>query len=268
MDPNDYKTIEAFVRSFEKVDGLVKKINPDIVIAPMVGAVPFIDVLNIIDGEFPNDKVEYVPASNKVHKVSDVLRGAFENLIREKVPEGGKLLSLDEVVSGNSVQRVYRQFDAARTNYANKRTVETYGEHTDFRDERVRAFRDSVRESIKYQSVGIVDSRMERAGKNMAEDYLTLVKNKIILPVKTDCIVTMDRADFFPATYKTAEDDQGKKIFLPVIDKFDISPKYVDFLITVAEILGKDRNMVTVKNMGKIRDSYRFVPESLREYHK
>ena len=57
MDPNNYKVIENFVRSFEKTSDIIKKKDPDCIVAPMFGAVPFIDVLNIIDDEFPNHKI-------------------------------------------------------------------------------------------------------------------------------------------------------------------------------------------------------------------
>ena len=108
MDPNNNHTIEAFVKSFEEVVNVIRNRNPDCITVPMFGAVPFVDILNIIDEQFPNEKVEYVPASNKVHRVRDVLRGVFGNLINEYTPNGGSFLSIDEVVSGNSFVRVYK----------------------------------------------------------------------------------------------------------------------------------------------------------------
>jgi len=264
MDPNEYKTVESFVKSFEKVYEIIKEKDPDCIIAPIFGAVPFIDVLNVVDEQFANNKVEYVPASNRVYRLRDVLRGAFENIIDEYAPDGGSFLSIDEVISGNSVQRVYKQFDAARTNYANKKTVQTYGENANFEDENVSRFRDSVKESIKYNSIGIVDSKMDRLGKRKEPCYYELLEEKVIIPVNTDCIVTMDRTDFFPAKYKLDKDSEGKSVCLPVIEKFDISAVYIDFLQKVAGILGKDPAKVTVSNIGKIRDSYKWVPENLR----
>ena len=77
MDPNDRKTIESFVKSFEEVSVKIHDSNPDCIIAPMFGAVPFIDILNILDENFPNDRVEYVPASNKVHKLRESSEGSI-----------------------------------------------------------------------------------------------------------------------------------------------------------------------------------------------
>ena len=265
MDPKNEKTIESFIRSFEKVNDLIREEKPDCLVAPMFGAVPFIDILNIIDDEFPNDFVEYVPASNKVYKVRDVLRGAFLNLIKAYAPNGGSFLSIDEVVSGNSLTRVYKQFNAARMDYANKKTKEIFGNETDFTKENVRKFRDELVDSISYKSIGIVDSKLERLNKVKHETYLDLLKEGVVLPVKVDCIVTMDRMDFFPAKYKIAYNDQDQAVFLPVVSDFQISPVYVDFLAQVAGILGKDPQSVTMRNMVKIRNSYHLVPEDLRK---
>lgn len=263
MDPNDLAVIREFVKRFETISGIIRDINPDCIIAPMFGAVPFIDVLNIVDGNFPNDKVEYIPASSKLYGLRDVLRGCFENLIKEHTPDGGTFLSLDEVVSGNSLQRVYKQFDAATTAYANKKTLELYT-NADFRDKRVKAYRDRIRQSIIYNSIGVVDSKLTRGNKQKNSAYEDLVKRKIVIPVDVPCIVTMDRTDFFPAEYKTATDSEGKTIFLPVVDNFNITSAYIDFLKMVASIVGKDPAAVTVSNIGKIRDSYMWVPENLR----
>lgn len=264
MDPNDYKTIENFVRALEQASQIIQRENPDCIIAPMFGAVPFIDCLNIIDGEFPNHKVIYVPASNKVHRLKDVLRGTFENVIDEFAPDGGTFLSIDEVVSGNSLMRVYKQFDAARTNYANKKTVAVYGDDADFTKKTVHTFRDAVRDSIQYKSIGIVDSRMDKGKKQRNPEYEKLVAEGIVIPVETPCIVTMDRVDFFPAQYKRSHDTEGKTVYLPVIEGFTIAPEYTNFLTTVAAIVGKDPDMVTVNNLGKIQAAYKWVPEHLR----
>ena len=265
MDPNSQKSLESFVRSFEQVAETIKERNPDCIIAPMFGAVPFIDILNIVDDEFPNHKVMYVPASNKVYRLREVLRAVFEKVIQEKAPDGGSFLSIDEVISGNSLQRVFKQFDAARVNYANRRTVELYGENTDFRKDNVAAYRDNLRDSIRYNSIGIVDSRMKRKGKSMSKGYTELIDRGIVLPIDTECIITMDRMEFFPARYKIAKDCQGKKVHLPVVTNFNINPKYVDFLGEVAAAVGKDPAEVTVSNLVKIRDSYQLVPEELRK---
>ncbi|MBI4145380.1 hypothetical protein HY493_04210 [Candidatus Woesearchaeota archaeon] len=267
MDPNSHEAILSFVRSMEAASLEIAKRKPDCIIAPMFGAVPFIDVLNIIDEAFPNDKVEYVPASNKLHRVRDVLRGAFESVIRKHdTPEGARFLSIDEVVSGNSLTRVYKQFDAARVDYANKKTVETFGAATDFTKENIKAFRDSIVQRIAYNSIGITECGTRRASNRRNPEFQDLAQRGIVIPVDTECIVTMDRTEFFPCEYRMVEPKKGTPIYLPVVEKFDISPEYIDFLRIVAAMLGKDTDQVTVQNLVKIRESYKNVPEALRVY--
>jgi len=264
MDPNQYKTIERFVHDFEKVAQIVHKENPDCIIAPMFGAVPFIDVLNIVDPTFPHDKVEYVPASSKVYRLREVLRGSFKNLIDAYTPNGGKFLSLDEVISGNSVTRMYKQFETAKIDYANEKTAVVFGPNTDFRNDNVRAFRDSLVDGIKYQSIGIIDSKLARIGKARNKEFEQLLEKGAVIPVETPCIVTMDKTGFFPAKYKRVEKEEGKFVYLPVVDEFCVAPAYFDFLRTVSEIVGKDSRNITLTNMMKIKDSYIWVPEELR----
>ena len=264
MDPNDHKTIERMVAAFEQVADVIREQNPDCIIAPMMGAVPFIDILNIIDPDFPNDKVEYVPASSKLYRMRDVLRSAFGNLIEAYAPDQGLFLSLDEVVSGNSLVRVYKQFETARNEYAMKKTRTVFGEDTDFRKDGTKAFYQELCASIKYKSIGVVDPKLQRQGKIQNKEYQEIVERGIVIPVETQGIVTMDRTDFFPAQYKKEQDDTGAYFTLPVVESFQVSADYLTFLRTVAGIVGKNPDEVTVHNMGKIINSHQLVPEELR----
>ena len=263
MDPKNPKTLEGFVRSLERVAALIKERSPDVIVAPMMGAIPFIDVLNVVDPNFPNDKVVYVPASNKVHNVEEVMTGVFGNVISALTPDGGSYLAIDEVVSGGSAQNVFKRFGAARSAYARRKTLDLYGSTANFRDRQVGDHENSVRASIKYNTVGIVDAKAKKRSA-----YQEMVDRGTMIPVPTDCIVTMDKTDFLPFGYKTDHDDQGRLVHLPVVDCFSVSPAYVDFLISVAQVLGANAQDVTVRNMARIRDSYRWVPEELRSLPK
>jgi hypothetical protein len=263
MDPNSKAALEDFVHAMEAASSVIRKQQPDVIVAPMFGAVPFIDALNIVDDYFPNEKVIYVPASNKVNKVTDVLRGTFENVIRQHTPNGGLFLSIDEVVSGNSLTRVFKQFSAARMEYANKKTATQYGDRADFTKEHVRAFRDALVNDTHYRSVGIVDSRKTRADAPKNDTYCQLVSDGTVIPIDTLCIITMDRQDFFPARYKEARDIRGRKTYLPIVEGFHVTTPYMDFLRDVADILGKPRSRAQPSNMQKIMDSYENVPSHL-----
>jgi hypothetical protein len=261
MDTQSKRAIEDYVRSFEKVANIIETENPDCIVAPMFGAVPFIDVLNIINPQFPNDKVEYVPASSNVHRVKEVLRGTFGNLINAYAPNGGKFLALDEVVSGSSLEKVHKQFTNARHKYAERAVLETFGKDADFRSEAVQTYIRQVKETIQYNSIGILET-----GRKIPRNpqFQTLLDQGVVIPVETYCILTMDRADFFPAKYRAVKDSEKRTALLPVVDRFNVAPAYIDFLTQVAQVIGANPADVTMHNMGKIQSSYHWVPEELR----
>jgi len=265
MDRNDTRIIENFIKGIEQAGDLIRQKKPDCIVAPMFGAVPFIDILNVIQDDFPNEIVEYVPASNKVHDVRNVIHGAMNSILEKYYnPEGTKIVSIDEVVSGNSLMRVYKQFNSARQSFADRKTIEVFGQDTSFENENIRAYRDNIKDKITYFSVGIIDSKLSRIRKQKNPEYLELLSKNIVLPVEVDSIITMDRPAFFPAKYKTAKNSEGRTMYLPVVDNFDINKSYVDLLIHVAEIYGKDMSSANPKNLVKIRESYKLIPEKYR----
>lgn len=167
------ETLKSFVKGMEHVDEKIEEINPDYIIAPMIGAIPFIDTLNIINEDFDNFKVEYVPASNKIHNLKFVLRNWFNNFLDENASDNGlTLLSLDEVVSGNSLQRVYKQFDNARSDYTQRKAVDLFGKAVRFNDHNVRDYMNELKAKIKYKSVGVVDSKLDKKEKQKIQNTL------------------------------------------------------------------------------------------------
>lgn len=258
---NQKETLDSFIHAFEKVAEILREKDPDVILAPMMGAVPFIDILNIIDDEFPNEKVIYVPASSRLHKVSKVLRETFRNIIEDYTPNGGKFISLDEVVSGNSCIRVYKQFENAVEQYALERNDSLSAESDlEYKKQLIKKTKDS----IEYHIIGIVDSKMDRQGKSKVKEYNKMLDDGLITPVNTHSIITMDKVQFIPFDYKSGYDSEGREIHLPVVDKLRISPEYIGLLKSVAERIGKNPDNVTVMNIAKITDSYKHVPEYMR----
>ena len=56
---------EKFVDGFRGVATLVRENSPDYIFAPVVGAVPFVDILSIVDQNFPLEDVCYLPNSSR-----------------------------------------------------------------------------------------------------------------------------------------------------------------------------------------------------------
>ncbi len=111
-----YETLEAYVESMRKASEQIKKQNPDFLVAPMLGSIPFIDALAIIDEEFNSDKVVYMPASSRIDNVNQVIEKWFYNFLNDIVKSPEKFptfLGIDEVVSGQSVLRCFKMIDFA-----------------------------------------------------------------------------------------------------------------------------------------------------------
>lgn len=97
----------------------------------------------------------------------------------------------------------------------------------------------------------------------MINEYKKLLEEGKTKAVEVDCIVTMDRIDFFPVTYKRVDLKEGP-VFYPTIEGFNVSPVYINFLKTVAGIVGKNPEEITLKNMAKILDSSKYLSAEFR----
>lgn len=276
VDPNSQKAYDAFARCFEIAAEKIREYEPDVIIAPMRGAVPFIDVLHIIDESFPLDKVEYVSASSVVHRRKEVLKGSFRNIIKASdAGEQTKFLSLDEVISGNSAAIVSKQFDAARWEYANDKARDSLGSPEQWKSigsddpgfkRAIEQHRAETIERMPYVTIGIVDKEKR---DTIPEDrrtpaYQRMLEKGIVIPIETPSILSMDKIGFFPANYREGTDGEGKPVHLPVVESFHAGPRYLDFLKRIASIVGKDPAKISPCNVGKITDSYKWVPEELR----
>lgn len=117
-------SLKAYEEGLRKASEIIVETSPDYIIAPMMGAVPFIDVMHILNDSFDPEKVYYMPASSHIADVSGIMKNWMKNFLKKNVtPEKPVILvSIDEVVSGNSAVRVSRSIDEA-INQRNKELV-------------------------------------------------------------------------------------------------------------------------------------------------
>ena len=276
MDPNQYSHIEDFVRGMRELGQKLKKSEPDFIIAPMVGAIPFIDVLCIVDDGFENDKISYMPASNKIKNVKAVIRDWTKNFLEENYNSGEliKIAGLDEVITGNSLVRSYKQINAAIQDQANKEmykvifNAKANDQEIEISDKEKQKIRERFASLVEYRPFGVVDVGLRKAkGIDFNLEFQKLISQGKTDLVQVTCIPTMDRPEFFPATYRRVSDGQGKHDFYPTLEGFNVSVEYIHFLQTVAGIVGKDPEKVTFQNMSKILGSSRYLsPEFQKDY--
>ncbi|MBU0457076.1 MAG: hypothetical protein ABH824_05995 [Nanoarchaeota archaeon] len=273
MDPNQYNHIENFVEGMTNLSEKIRQFDPDHIIAPMIGAVPFIDVLCIIDDKFENEKVEYIPASNKIKSVKRVMRNWFKNFLDENYSlEPIKIVSIDEVISGSSMLRVYKQAQAAIQEKASEEMMKPFLKYGS--DEQIRSIltgevkqrmREEQARLINYFPFGIVDEGLRRSKKiPFNKEYQKLIEERKTDSVSVECIPTMDRPEFFPVNYRRVSDGSTKHHFYPTISGFNVSESYIEFLQTVAKIVGKNPEGITFNNMAKILNSTRYLSPELR----
>lgn len=112
----DKKQITSFIDSMVKASEIIKKENPDYLVAPLLGSVPFIDAMNIVSTDFDASKVYYLPSSSRIQDVNKIIRSWYANFLNDKIsfPDSfPKIMGIDEVVSGQSVIRCLKEIDIA-----------------------------------------------------------------------------------------------------------------------------------------------------------
>ena len=105
--------MQNYVDSIRKVSEIIDREGPNFIIAPMMGSVPLIDALNLVNPGFNNDPVFYMPASSHLPNVNGIMRNWVGNFLDDKVSfeEPIKILTIDEAVSGQSSVRVHRAWE-------------------------------------------------------------------------------------------------------------------------------------------------------------
>ena len=272
-DPNSKENLEDFIRGMGEASQVIVDENPDVLIVPMVGSVPFIDVMNIIDDDFPNYKVEYVPASGSIEYLKQVLNQSFDSILEEysnlsaeyKEPKDQKetyILSIDEVISGNSMIRGVKAFNGAKSRHATQRALEHLGmQRRDFANsEELKNYRNELEEKIKFKSIGIEQTH----GENKKHpNYLSLREEGIIIPVKVNSIVTMDRHDMMPVKYKVSG-SPSNVAYKAELEKIEQTKEYIELLQEVANYVGKGEQSINIRNITRINKGFGRVADKAK----
>src|SRR3989344_9238941 len=102
---------KSIVEGFKKVSDIIKMKGPDYILAPVIGAVPFVDILKIIDRKFPLENIVYLPNSSRFSNRDELVSRWYKNFYKKKdVGDEMKILCLDEVLSGSSAVNSYINF--------------------------------------------------------------------------------------------------------------------------------------------------------------
>ncbi len=238
--------LESFVHAITQINHFIDQEKPDIILAPMMGAVPLVDALNALNPHFENNKVYYVPASSSLQSLNNILPGAVKNVLEEAVPAEFpgrlKIFSIDEVVSGASAVRLRNKVNLGLRRFARERGL-TNEEVAD----------------IEYTQIGMEHGLHKANGKDWNNGYKQLRDLGLVVPFEVDRIITMDNPKFCPVRYKRHPYDHARNT--PIVDpKIKVPKEYVRLLHDMASVAGADPNMAGPKNLKKILEHQRFVP--------
>ena len=310
------KFLKSYADAMLKASSLIKEKNPDYLIVPMMGSVPFVDSMVILDPDFDPSKAVYMPASSRIERVEKVIQKWYNNFLNDVIDFPNyfpKILGIDEVVSGNSVRRCFKSIDnisqrkrkelrqslvekvfspdldtsldALRDSdiltdnkyvhdfigIRNKIKENLYAGNKSLVREDSKLFvsilKDFLSEQLIYKTIGIEDSK--KKGARNAE-YNLLKKQKRIFPIGVDKILTMDKPSYCTARYIELAKPKGKKDYVrfsPFIKDFVVTHEYVNFLMNLANYVGRNPREASPVNMESIFNSSRYLNNSSNKFN-
>ena len=215
--------------------------NPYFYIVSLNGGLGRYDVLKVVDREFVSSRTIFLPGSSKIKDSAEVMTRCFENFFLEKrdeTVEKRQIVSLDEVVSGNSVERLFNAYNSASRRIFRAQ----YGNGYDNRN-KVEEEAKVLREKFPIKVYGIAEIRDEKNKKALA--YQNRIKTGEVLEYPVKKIITMDELDYQPVEFAHPNilnpTGQG---FLPKVKDIRITEKYINLLREIGMISGANPDEV------------------------
>ena len=225
---------ESFMKAMKGMSDMLRSEKPDYIFAPVLGSVPLVDVLSIIDRHFPLENVEYPPNSSRFLNREELIDKWYSNFLNANFT--GRKMSIacvDEVISGSSATKGYKEFEKVLYNLGRER-----GE--------------SLERKINYKVFGVG----ERPNGKRNRGFTKLVNRKQAKVFETKKIITADNSLLNPIRLKKGEfNPQGRQTYLPEIEFVSYPQEYLSLLYNVATHLGVDPDQVSPKNIVKMQES-------------
>jgi len=122
--------------------------------------------------------------------------------------------------------------------------------------------KDYFSDKLIYRTIGIEDSKKEERNK----EYNGLKEDNRVISVGVKKIISMDLPDFYPPVLKELPNTNGHHYlkFSPLVDRFLVTERYLDFLRSIAMVVGKNPDEVNPINMVPIIESKKYLSE---KYH-
>lgn len=245
------KEVEGIANGFAKVAELVRMQGPDHIFAPVIGAVPFIDILYIVDRHFPLHLVCYLPNSSRFANRNKLMSNWYSNFYKSnETGDKLKIVCLDEVLSGASAVNGYNQF--------RKSLDERAKEKARGMDDEAQMFtlqKRKLNKNLDYRIVGIMET-----GHTLNPVFKKLVTRGLVHTFPFTKVLTIDNVSLNIVRLKQGSNlPNGRASYLPEIERFEVSPDYLNFLKGIAEFVGVDPSRVGPVNLSKIEEDLKLA---------
>ena len=236
MEQYSKNEFESFMKAMKRLSDVLRSKKPTFIFAPVVGSVPLIDVLSIMNRHFPLETVEYPPNSSRFLKRQEMMKEWYHNFLNAQYHgESIDIVCVDEVISGSSAVKGYIEFRKALHEY---RLSSNYS---------------NLEKKISYEILGIGEKpRTEKRNRG----FVKLVNKGKAKVFETERIITSDNRDLNPVRLKQGEKNrQERQTYLPEIESLNYGEKYLSFLHNVAAYCGSDPDKVNPVNLLKMQRS-------------
>ena len=230
--------LEDFVNAIRKSAIAIKRMHPAFYMVSLNGGLPLFDIMAIIDRDINPDNAIYFPGSSKIKNSAKILTNCFENFFLEKQDETKgvrPIASLDEVVSGHSIERLFNAY-----NSASRKVSRALLGNSQKQREGVETESEKLRERFPLFVYGVRETRSDKKLR-MNNNYLAKVKKGEVLEFPTNKIITMDDLDF--QTIKFSHPDSSGfngQGYFPKVDQIVMKRPYIELLGDIAILIGVD----------------------------
>lgn len=227
--------LESFMDAMKHLSDVLRSEKPNFIFAPIVGSVPLIDVLSVMDRHFPLENVEYPPNSSRFLKREQMMQDWYTNFLKAKYQgEPLSITCIDEIISGSSAVKGNMEFHKALHGFEGG-----LGARLD--------------KKIRYRILGLGEK--PKSGKRN-HGFSRLLNSGVAKVFETEKIVTADNRDLNPIRLKKGEiNRQHRQTYLPEIESINYGEQYLGFLHNVATYCGVDPEKISIANLLKIQTS-------------
>jgi hypothetical protein len=245
---------EEIAKGFSRAADILRMENPDFVLVPVAGSVPFIDILHIVDRKFDVGSAVYIPNSSRFADREKLMSRWYQRFYRDnEVGKPIKFVCIDEVLSGSSAVVGHRQFERSIEQRARDKANEFSGD----RMKAYETFKKGLGKHLSYRILGIAER-----GHLRNPQFRRLVHRGVSHAIEFDDVPTIDNVALNALRFRVERVQRnGRPIYAPEIDRFDITQEYIDLLKGVASYVGVDPSSVGPVNLGRIEEGLALARE-------